>query len=68
MLFSIVLYFLLIFLKFNFYVGFVGAIEVKKPILDHENVLQKHAGFFDLNKDGVIYPWETFQGIFYINA
>ncbi|XP_012570586.1 probable peroxygenase 5 [Cicer arietinum] len=43
--------------------GFVGAIEVKKPILDHENVLQKHAGFFDLNKDGVIYPWETFQAM-----
>nr|XP_043625924.1 probable peroxygenase 4 [Erigeron canadensis] len=27
-----------------------------------QNVLQKHASFFDRNKDGVIYPWETFQG------
>ncbi|XP_020208365.1 probable peroxygenase 4 [Cajanus cajan] len=34
-----------------------------KPIPHHDqNVLQKHAGFFDRNHDGVIYPWETFQG------
>ncbi|GFS40502.1 caleosin-related family protein [Actinidia rufa] len=27
-----------------------------------ENVLKKHVTFFDRNMDGVIYPWETFQG------
>lgn len=27
-----------------------------------ENVLKKHVEFFDRNNDGVIYPWETFQG------
>ncbi|KAH0464531.1 hypothetical protein IEQ34_007317 [Dendrobium chrysotoxum] len=30
--------------------------------------LQKHAAFFDRNKDGVIYPWETFQGFRAIGA
>ncbi|XP_021756805.1 probable peroxygenase 5 [Chenopodium quinoa] len=28
-----------------------------------ENVLAKHAAFFDRNHDGVIYPWETFKGM-----
>ncbi|KAK1552961.1 hypothetical protein Q3G72_026383 [Acer saccharum] len=33
-----------------------------------QNFLQKHAGFFDRNKDGLIYPWETFEASLFINV
>jgi peroxygenase len=34
------------------------------PMRDRDNmtVLEKHVEFFDRNKDGFIYPWETFEG------
>ncbi|KAL5071004.1 hypothetical protein RYX36_021891 [Vicia faba] len=43
--------------------GYVGGIEDKKHNQLNENVLQKHVAFFDINKDGFIYPWETFRAM-----
>ncbi|XP_058181130.1 probable peroxygenase 4 [Rhododendron vialii] len=31
-------------------------------VIKDQNVLQKHVNFFYRDKDGVVYPWETFQG------
>ncbi|KAG4991385.1 hypothetical protein JHK87_024842 [Glycine soja] len=46
--------------------GVAGGVG-ENPIPLQENILQKHAAFFDKNHDGVIYPWETFQAIPYGN-
>ncbi|GJR73681.1 putative caleosin-related, EF-hand domain pair containing protein [Tanacetum coccineum] len=34
-----------------------------EAIDNDQNVMRKHAVFFDRNNDGVIYPWETYQGL-----
>lgn len=39
-----------------------GSPEGKRDL----SVMQQHIEFFDLNKDGVIWPYETFLGFYYI--
>ncbi|XP_044478281.1 probable peroxygenase 5 [Mangifera indica] len=51
------------FLFFFFMVSYAFSAEVDEYVPAEQDALQRHVSFFDRDHDGIIYPWETVEGM-----